>query len=142
MSGERSLYTLYHSALRVAALTLALVLVFDSGLLFSSTRQISELAQLQTANVIGVYAGVSPNEVNQLTTRITELEGELAAKERLIAVNLANQPSANGFNPSTLLLATVLFILLTLIIINYALDYKRIKLLESMTSNSRTPQSV
>lgn len=116
--------TLYHSFLRVAVCVMAFALVFDSGLLFKSTSIISNTAQQHLASVVGVSVGVAPNEVNQLTARITELETELQAKERLIAVNVRDN-SAGGIDKSTFLLSIILFILLVLIVLNYALDFAR-----------------
>ncbi len=116
--------TLYHSFLRVAVVVVAFVLVFDSGLLIKSTASLSDFTQEHLANVVGVTVGVAPTEVNQLTARITELETEVAAKERLIAVNLKNN-SESGIDKSTFVLSATLFILLVLILLNYVLDYRR-----------------
>jgi len=117
--------TLYHSFLMVSACVLAFVLVFDSGLLFSGTTEISNLAQQHVANVIGVTVGVAPNEVNQLTARITELETELEAKERMIAVDVRQKDTIGGIDRSTFVLSIILFIFLVLIVLNYALDFLR-----------------
>ncbi len=116
----------YHSFLRVAALASAFVLVFDSGLVSDTTATLSRGAQEYVATAVGVRVGVAPNEVNVLTARITELEGELARKEREIAVNL-NTASESGTNTSTFVLSAILFILLVLIVLNYILDYVRSK---------------
>ncbi len=116
--------TLYHQFLRVSALSLALVLLFDSGLINPVTEKLSTEAGYHLANVVGVTVGVAPNEVNQLTARITELETEVQAKERLIAVNLQNRETV-PFDYSTFILSVILFILLVLIVLNYILDYVR-----------------
>jgi len=100
-------------------------LVFDSGLLLKSTADISNLAQQHVANVVGVSVGVAPTELNQLTSRITELETELEAKERLIAVNVNNNTNSSSVDRSTFILSVILFILLVLIVLNYALDFLR-----------------
>ena len=118
-------HTLYHSFLRIAVCVLAFVVVFDSGLLFPETAMLSEMTRNHMANVVGVSVGVSPNELNQLTGRITELETELAAKERLIAVNVRDNTAASGTDTSTFVLGAILFILLVLIVLNYALDFAR-----------------
>lgn len=116
--------TLYHSFLRIAICVFAVALVFDSGLLLESTAKISNQAQKQMASAVGVKVGVAPNEVNQLTGRITELERDLALKERLIAVNVGSN-SDPASNTSTFILSALLFIMLVLIVLNYALDYLR-----------------
>jgi hypothetical protein len=116
--------TLYHSFLRVAVVVVAFLVVFDSGILIEDTALLSNYTQMHLANVIGVSASVSPNELNQLTTRITELETELEKKERLIAVNVRDNP-VSEIDKSTYILSVILFILLVLIVLNYALDYRR-----------------
>lgn len=115
--------TLYHSFLRIAICVLAVALVFDSGLLLKSTANISNQTQNYLASAVGVKVGVAPNEVNQLTGRITELETELA-KERQISVNVGGDGSSAPDN-STFILSALLFIMLVLIVLNYALDYLR-----------------
>jgi len=130
--------SLYHSFLRILATVIAVVLIFDSGLLFPITAQLSTLTRQHVASVVGVSLGVTPNEVNQLTGRITELETELAAKERLIAINVGSAKNAENFNASNFFLSVTLFILLILIVLNYLLDYlrnKKITSYEKVTSN-------
>ena len=119
--------SLYHSFLKIAVCVFAFVLVFDSGLALPATESMSSLTQQHLASVVGVTLGVAPNEMNQLTTRITELETELEAKERLIAVNLQNTNSDGSLDVSTFVLSIIVFILLVLIVLNYALDYIRQK---------------
>ena len=117
-------FSLYHSFLRIAVCVFALLLVFDSGLLFEETTLLSTTTQQHLASVVGVSVGVAPTELNQLTARITELETELEAKERLIAVSVGETPSS-AVDTSTFVLSIVLFILLTLIVLNYVLDFMR-----------------
>jgi hypothetical protein len=128
--------TLYHSFLRVAVCVVAFALVFDSGLLFKTTSIISNTAQQHLASVVGVSVGVAPNEVNQLTARITELETELEAKERLIAVNVRDNSAGGGIDKSTFLLSIILFILLVLIVLNYALDFARTRRIKTSYEES------
>ncbi len=117
--------TAYHSLLRIALAVFALLLVFDSGILSESTKQLSSGAQNYLASAVGVKVAVSPNELNVLTARITELEGELANKEREIAVSLNAESAGSSFDSSTFILSIILFILLILIVFNYVLDYLR-----------------
>jgi hypothetical protein len=119
--------SVYHSVLRVALVVVALVLLFDSGIVSESTATLSRGAQNYVAAAVGVRVGVAPNEVNVLTARITELEGELARKDREIAVNLNTGDASTGPSTSTFILSIILFILLILIILNYILDYVRIR---------------
>lgn len=119
-------YSIYHSALRVSVLVFAILLIFDSGLITDKSKFLSISTQQYLANAVSVQVGVAPTEVNQLTARITELEGELAVKERLIAVNLTENTSAT-MDKSTLVLSIIVFILLVLILLNYALDFVRMR---------------
>jgi len=118
--------TSYHSFLRISLCVMAVVLVFDSGLLFNSTTKLSISTQQYLANAVGVQVGVAPTEVNQLTSRITELEREVEAKDREIAVSLSTEADPAS-NESTFVLSIILFILLLLIVLNYALDYIRMR---------------
>lgn len=117
--------SLYHSFLRVMVSVLAIALVFDSGLLFEETILLSNTTEQYLASVVGVTVGVAPTELNQLTSRITELETELEEKERLIAVSVGNTETNQPFDTSTFILSVILFILLTLIVLNYILDFMR-----------------
>lgn len=127
--------SIYHGVLRIAVLLFAILLVFDSGLISKNTKILSTSTQQYLANAVGVYVGVAPTEVNQLTARITELEGELDAKERLIAVNLADNKNA-PIDKSTLILSIIVFILLVLIIINYILDYLRMRQIKPLQNQN------
>ncbi len=121
--------TVYHSILRIAALTFAVVLLFDSGLLSPVTQQLSQGTQNYLAQSIGMYASVQPTEINQLTAELTKRERELAQresamKEREIAVDVRQQSSV-GSSYSTYILSVILFIILVLLVINYTLDFTR-----------------
>jgi len=105
---------------------MAVVLIFDSGILLSSTNKLSVSTQQYLANAVGVKVGVAPTELNTLTARITELEGELEKKDREIAVKL-NTETSPANDESTFVLSVILFILLVLIVLNYALDYIRMR---------------
>ena len=120
--------SLYHIVLRTSALTLAFILLFDSGLLSSATAKISQNTQDYVANAIGMYAGVEATELNQYTAELTardrvltQREGEIAQRE--IAVNLAESGEATDY--STFIISLLLFVILVLIVLNYALDYIR-----------------
>jgi len=122
--------SLYHIVLRTSALTLALILLFDSGLLSGTTAKISQNTQDYVANAIGMYAGVEATELNQYTAELTardrvltQREGEIAQRE--IAVDLAESGEATDY--STFIISLLLFVILVLIVLNYALDYLRIR---------------
>jgi len=132
--------TSYHKILRVAALTLAVVLLFDSGLLSQSTSEISQNTQQYLATAIGMQAGVVPTELNQVTAQLTAREQELAQREselaaREIKVNLEN--GQTGVDRSTYILSTILFVILVLLVLNYVLDYLRIRERKTIPSNEQ-----
>ncbi len=120
----------YHIVLRTTALAVALVLLFDSGLLSGVTKELSQSAQTHVANVISVGAAIETTEINALTTAISIRDQELDAREaairdREIEVGLNPDNSATSSDLSTYLLSIVLFILTVLIVLNYALDFTR-----------------
>ncbi len=121
----------YHRCLRVSALVCSFVLLFESGLLSSSTAQISRGTHAYVATAVGMSAGVDPTELNTFTAELTQQKRELEAreaalKEREISVNL-NDGSVVTNDTTTYVLASILFILLLLILLNYVLDYIRIR---------------
>lgn len=121
--------TSYHSLLRISALTLAVVLLFDSGLLSPVTSQISQNTQMYLASAIGMQASVVPTELNQITAGLSERDRVLTQREsdisaREIAVNLEEKGSPTT-DFSSYIMSVLLFIILVLIVLNYALDYVR-----------------
>lgn len=121
----------YHSVLRISAVVCAFILMFVSGIIDDSTSKISVGTQEYLANAIGASASVQPTELNKLTAALTERQRDLdaresAIKEREIAVNISSGDGSSS-DTATYVLASVLFILLTLILLNYALDYLREK---------------
>ena len=106
------------------------MLVFESGLFSPVTARLADQTENYLANAVGVSVGVAPTELNQMTAALTarerELdERELALSEREIEIGLNDGGSVAGLDSGTFILATILFILLVLIILNYALDYVR-----------------
>lgn len=125
-------HTLYHSLLRITSVVVAFVLVFDSGLLSPATKELSRATQNYLANVVSVTATVNPNELNQITAELTKQktaleEREQALEEREVAIarNSSGDSATNDY--STYILSTILFILLVLIVLNYGLDYARMR---------------
>ena len=122
--------SLYHKSLRISALTLALLLLFVSGIVHDTTAELADLTTNQLANAIGVSVGVAPTELNMMTAELSAWQRDLAAREEIvaereIAVGLRTEDGQMANDWSTFILATILFILLLLIILNYALDYMR-----------------
>jgi len=132
--------TPYHKTLRVALVVCTAVMVFDSGLMATATARLSDQTQMYLANAVGVYVGVPPNDTNLLTTRIAELEQEVGNKdaqlrERELSVGLGT----NTTPTSTFILSGILFIMLVLIVLNYALDYVRSRQPYATSNPARTP---
>lgn len=124
-------HTLYHSFLRVSAVVCAIALLFDGGFIVEDTASLSQNTQHYLANAISVSAGIEPTELNTLTAQLTERQRELDAREQAIVereIVLQKNPTvATGSNFSTFLISVTLFILLALIILNYGLDYARVR---------------
>ena len=122
--------TIYHSILRVSAVVLAAVLLFESGLLSDSTAALSQNTHRYLAQSVNMSASVQPTDLNQVTAALTEQQTlldarEAALREREIAVEL-NQGGVQN-DKATFAIAVMLFILLGLILTNYVLDYVRSK---------------
>ena len=113
--------SLFHRTLRVSSVLVSLTLLFSSDLL--GTQQLADHAERYAANVIGVGASVAPNELNVITAELTRREQELALREREI--------DARAVDPTFTLpirdfiLSGILLLLLSLIVLNYILDYRR-----------------
>ncbi len=121
--------TVYHKILRISSVVMALVLLFQAGLLSETTARMAYGTQVYMANSVGVFVGVAPTELNQLTAEITAQKLALDAREQALAereieVGLEGGGSMNQLT-TTYILSGVLFILIVLILINYVLDFIR-----------------
>jgi hypothetical protein len=120
----------YHKVLRVSVAVCTLMLLFESGLVHNSTRQLSIGTHEYLANAVGATASIEPTELNSLTAELTAQklalqQRETSLREREIEIGLLPGESAN--QKTTYILAGVLFLLLILIVLNYALDYLRLR---------------
>jgi hypothetical protein len=120
--------SMYHRVLRVLALTCALVLLFESGLVHNSTALLSQNTHQYLANVVGVGASIEPTELNSLTAELTAQklalrQREDAVREREIDVGLAE--GGQQQDTTIYILSGILFVLLVLIVLNYTLDFLR-----------------
>lgn len=116
-------HSTYHSLLRVSALTLSLVLLFASGVLSPVTRELTGSTARYLANAISMSASVAPNDYNALSAQIAQKQQELNQRE--IEVGLKEQSANAGSELPIYILSTLVFILLVLIVLNYALDFIR-----------------
>lgn len=136
--------TMYHMLLRTSALLFALLLLFDSGLLSPITSQISHNTQQYVATAVGIGAAVSPTELNMVTAQLSARDRELSAREAAIAereiqIGLTDAGSVEQIHSdiSTYILAVLLFIIIVLIVLNYALDFARDRRLQSTVPNMK-----
>jgi hypothetical protein len=120
--------SMYHRVLRVGAVVAAFILLFESGLVSRSTAVMALHTNQYLANAVGMSASVEPTELNMYTAQLTAQkklldDREAAIKDREIQIGLASGENPN--QTTTYVLASILFVLLVLIILNYALDYLR-----------------
>ena len=125
-------FSLYHKFLRISSVSLATVLLFQSGVMIPATALLSRQTEVYLASVVGVYASVSPTELNQITAGLTAKELALAEREknvsaREIQIGISDHGSIFNQNKTTFILGSLLFVILVLIILNYALDYWRFR---------------
>ena len=121
----------YHSFLRVFAVVFALLLLFDGGFVIPVTKQLSDNTLAYLASVgSSVSATVEPTELNIYTAELTQKEQALNAREAdLEAREIAARDFGTGDTRdySTYILSIILFILTTLIVVNYVMDWMRVK---------------
>lgn len=123
----------YRSFLRVSMLVMTMVLVFDGGFLFPITKQLSDNTILYLASVgagVGATATVPVNEINTLSAQLREQKDALDAREaalheREIATRDFGTPGETDY--STYIISAILFLLTVLLILNYAMDWARVR---------------
>ncbi len=121
----------YHSFLRISVVTTALVLLFDGGFIVPITKEFADITILHVASVgSSVLASVPPNELNTLSAEISEQQRlldarEAALREREIDAREYGEGSETDY--STYVISTILFILTVLLVLNYAMDWSRLK---------------
>lgn len=102
----------YHRILRVSVVACAAVLLFESGLISESTIRMSQDTHMYVANSVGASADVEPNE-------FALISGEPTTQKHLL------KTEGQVTQGPVYIVASLLFILLTLLILNYTLDYLR-----------------
>ena len=121
-------FTLYHKILRISSVVLAVALVFQGGLVSNTTAIMATQTQLYLANSVGIFVGVAPTELNTITAGLTAKELALDSREkelnqREIAVEIDRGGATKDV--TTFVMGLVLFIVVLLLVLNYALDYLR-----------------
>ena len=123
----------YRSFLRVSMLVMTTVLVFDSGVAFPITKQLSDNTVLYLASVgagVGATATVPVNEINALSAQLREQKEVLDAREAALHEREITSRSfevSGDTNYSTYIISTILFILTVLLVLNYAMDWARMR---------------
>lgn len=118
----------YHKFLRVSHILVAFVLVFDSGILLPVTEEVSSGAFNYVASSIGMFASVPENELNVITAELSAREQALNAREAELAEReIASRDFGDETDLSVYILSAILFILTILIMLNYAMDWLRVK---------------
>lgn len=122
---------LYRSLLRVSLIITAVVLVFQAGIVDDRTAALFSQTTSELSATVGMSVSVAPNEYNQITAELTkqqnllsQREQEITQREMDLGLN-SGEPTAN--QTTTYVLASILFVQLLLIILNYGLDYLRAK---------------
>lgn len=124
----------YRSFLRISVLFTAFLLLFVSGIFTPITKQISTLTFSYVASVgVGASASVPENEINVLSAQIAERQKELdqreaSLREREIATRDFGSSSEKSDLP-IYIISTILFILTVLLVMNYAMDWARVRTL-------------
>ena len=125
---------MYHRFLRVSLLVMTAVLIFDSGILFPATKQLSDNTILYLASVgsagSSVGASVSPNEINSLSAQIAEQQKVLDQREADLNEREIKARAFGGENEtdySLYIISAILFIIIVLLMVNYALDFRRVR---------------
>lgn len=122
---------LYRSLLRVSLVVTALILVFQAGIVDDRTAYLFSQTSSQLSATVGMSVSVAPNEFNEITAELTKQQNLLAQREEQIAareIDLGlNRGEPTADQTTTYVLASILFVQLLLIILNYVLDYLRAK---------------
>lgn len=118
----------YHKLLRVGMVVVAIVLVFDGGFVLPVSKQLSDGTIQYLANTIGIFASVPQNEINVITAELTARERALDEREAALSEReIGPRSFEDTTDISQYILSTILFILTVLIVLNYAMDYLRVR---------------
>lgn len=122
--------SLYHSLLRVSALSLTATLLFVSGIVLPETQLVTVDTEQYLANAVSASAAVEQNEYNVITAALTAQQAELddraaALRERELAVGLRTSDERTVWSGEvvTAVNSVLLFIVVVLMVINYTLDF-------------------
>lgn len=117
-------HSLYHSVLRVSLVVCAIALVFESGLLSTSTTILSQNTHSYLANAIRMSSDGSIPPADQYT------EKESAERTAVLPESESSSAPVLDINTNqrvTFVIAGILLGLLALMVLNYTLDYLKPK---------------
>lgn len=122
---------IYHKFLRISAVIVTIVLLFDGGFFSPVTKQLSDNAIGYLANsVTGMSARVEENELNRVSAELSQWERSLAQREASLEsreIETRSFRTSDAPDYSLYILSSILFILTVLIVLNYALDFARVR---------------
>ena len=116
--------------LRISLIVGALILVFDAGLFSPVTKELSDQTYSYLASVgAGMFASIPPNEINTLTAELSAQQRNLDAREAALE---EREIAARSFATDTpdyslYIISTILFIITVLLVLNYAMDWARVR---------------
>lgn len=121
----------YHSLLRTSAVVVAMVLMFDGGFINPFSKQLSDnTIEYLASSAVGVFANIEPNGINEFTAELTKKQQELDAREAALSereIQARDFGSRSENDYSTYILSAILFLLTVLIMLNYTLDWMRVR---------------
>lgn len=121
-------FSFYHKILRISSVVLAVALLFQGGLVSNTTALMTLSTQSYLANSVGVFVGVEPTELNTITSGLTQQQLALDARERTLTereIAVGIEKGGGTKDMTTFVMGLLLFIVLLLLVLNYALDYLR-----------------
>jgi hypothetical protein len=123
--------SIYHRFLRVSLLVMTAILLFDSGAISPVTKQLSDTTIIYVASVgSSVAANVAPNEFNTLSAEIAKQQELLNRREAELnerEIKARSFGSEEGTDYSIYIISAILFIIIVLLIVNYVLDFTRVR---------------
>lgn len=131
--------SVYHKVLRVSALTVALMLVFESGMCSPVSKQFADNTIIMLASAstqVGIMNFSSNlNVAATLTARqnvIDTTNGNLSERSAPTRISVETE---SGY--PTYVLSTILFLLVLLILMNYLFDWRRAHVYVTSRSGTR-----
>lgn len=97
------------------------------------SKQLSDSTYLYVSNALsgsGVSVSVQPTPLNEFTAELTAREKELDAREAAIAgrdISARTFAAPEETDFSVYILSTILFVLTVLILLNYVMDWVRVR---------------